>query len=161
MPVHMRGRVMSFIVMVTDLEEAISPPVLRREGYQLVESIPSGDKMKHVFAWSSSYGVYLYWDENFISMLRYLSDSRHISGVMWDSRTGFTWFNSDISIIPFGNVNLNQILEYRRMKEGLGMVEKAINVLTVEEQALLCLLHPEMAGFFSDFERVMKAVENI
>lgn len=161
MSVYMKGPVRSFIVMVTDTDENISPPVLRREGYQLVESIRDGNKMKHVFAWSSSYGVYLYWDEDFISMLRYLSDKRHISGVMWDSRTGFTWFNSSVPIIPFGNVNLNQILEHERMREGLGLVSQAINVLTVEEQALVCLLHPDMAGFFSDFERVVKAVERI
>lgn len=156
------NRVVSFVVVTADSNTIVAPRTITNMGYKFFDSLQDGDKTKHVFVWESDYGVYLYWDDNFISGLRYVSTNyeAHVGSIMWDSNVGFLWFDSDV-FLNHGKANLNRIFSGDNFLKDLSKVKKVIDLLTPEEQVLLCLYQPSLRGFFSNFDKIFKAAEEL
>ena len=156
------NRVVSFVVVTTDSDIMITPRIITNMGYKHVESFNYGDKTKHVYIWDSTFGVYLYWDDNFVSGLRYVSEhyNAHVASVMWDSNVGFIWFDSDV-FLNHGGANLNRLLGGESFLQDLQHVKTIMSLLTIEEQVMICLYYPQMRGFFSNFDKIVKVASEL
>ena len=151
---------MSFIVLETPYNQMVNSRFIKNAGYKLVDIMSSGETVKHVYAWDSEYGVYLYWDSDFIENLEGLGRQFHISGLVWDSNIGLVWFDSEASP-TYGVLNLNQIFQDESFNLDIEKVDNVIKYLTEEEQALLCLTLPWMSGFFSSIQRVIRLASGV
>lgn len=148
-------KVMSFTVVESNTDENISSRFILNAGYKLIETVNTVNSTKHIYAWDSEYGVYLYWDEDFIDSLSLLSKRFKVSGLMWDSHIGLMWFNSIDSPV-YGLFNMNSIVDDEVRTANMVHVERVLTVLNDEEQSLLCLVMPWMAGFFSNVQMLVK-----
>lgn len=156
----MLNKVMSFIIVETEANQMVNSRFINSAGYKLIDIMNDGVKAKHVYAWDSEYGVYLYWDSDFVEGLQYLSRKFVVSGMVWDSNIGLVWFDSK-NKPEHGVVNLNLLFQDEQTHNEIVHVENIIDGLSEEEQALICLTLPWMSGFFSNVQRVVKAVKSL
>lgn len=148
-------KVMSFIVVESDSKETIPSRFIINSGYKLIDTVENDSGVKYLYAWDSEYGVYLYWDEDFIASMVSLGKRFKVSALMWDSHVGLMWFNSTDSPMH-GLFNVNSIVDDEVRETSMSHVEKVLEVLNDEEQSLLCLVMPWMAGFFSNVQLLVK-----
>ena len=157
----MISNVVSFLVFEDSEGANVHSRFLESSGYSLNDKIKDGVSFKQMFVWDNSYGVYLYWDDDFVANLKKLSETHkaHIYGLMWDSNIGLMWFDSDKSV-SHGRINLNSVFS-GSTSINLANAEDIVKSLSAEEQSLLCLNSPRMSGFFSGFQKLVAAIYNV
>lgn len=149
-------KVISFILVESEVNENVNSRFMVNAGYKLIDTVNYNGKIKTIFAWDSEYGVYLYWDEDFISNMQSLSRRFTVSGLMWDSLTGLRWFNSEDSPV-YGLFNINSIIDDDIKDIQLAHISNVLSRINDEEQSLLCLGLPWMAGFFSNIQMLLNS----
>lgn len=147
-------KVISFIVVESQDNTTVNARFILNAGYKLIDTVNHDGINKTIFAWDSEYGVYLYWDEDFIDGLNFLSKKFTVSGLMWDSITGLRWFNSSDSP-SHGLFNMNSIMDDDIKDIQLTHISRVLSRIDEEEQSLLCLGLPWMAGFFSNLQMLL------